>query len=323
MQARTILFAALAICAGATTAAAQTVGIAAGRQGFWTYSTGAAISKVASDAGINMRVQPFSGTTVYVPEINAGGMQFGLANENETSFAVHGKVLYEGKPQPNLRVVAVIAPLTAALFVKKDSSIKTLKDLKGKRVASGYGSQKVVELILKAYLENAGLTENDIRPVPVPNVVRGADDFAAGKVDCFSFALGAGAVLKTDAAVGGVRVLPIDPSAAGMAAMHKYLPAGYANKIEPRKGRVGVDEPTWLYSYDYLVLASTKTPEDMVYKLVKALHGHKDELVASFKPLVDFDPDHMTKSWQGVQYHPGAIKFYKEVNQWPPKGSEG
>ncbi len=319
MKARTILFSMVALVVGTATASAQTVGIAAGRQGFWTYSTGAAISKVASDAGINMRVQPFSGTSVYVPEVNAGDMQFGLANENETSFAVHGKVLYEGKPQRNLRVVAVIAPLTAALFVKKDSPIKTLKDVKGKRVASGYGSQKVVELILKGFLENAGLTESDIQPVPVPNVVRGADDFAAGKVDCFSFALGAGAVTKVDASVGGVRVLPIDPSPKGMAAMHKYLPAGFADKVAPRKGRVGVLEPTWLYSYEYLVLASTKTPEKMVYTLAKALHDHKADLESSFKPLQDFDPDHMVRSWEGVQFHPGAIKYYKEIGQWPPK----
>jgi uncharacterized protein len=319
MLTRTMLFAAVAICAGAATAAAQTVGIAAGRQGFWTYSTGAAISKVAGDAGIAMRVQPFSGTSVYVPEVNSGGMQFGLANENETSFAVHGKVLYEGKPQPNLRVVAVIAPLTAALFVKKDSSIKTLKDLKGKRVTSGYGSQKVVELILNAFLENAGLTQNDIQPVPVPNVVRGSEDFAAGRADCFSFALGAGAVLKTDAAVGGVRALPIDPSKEGMAKMHKYLPAGYANLFKPRKGLVGVVEPVWLYSYDYLVLASTKTPDDMVYKLAKALHDNKSELEASFKPLADFQPDHMVKAWEGVEWHPGAVKYFKEIKQWPPK----
>jgi hypothetical protein len=46
--------------------------------------------------------------------------------------------------------------------------------------------------------------------VPVPNVVKGADDFAAGKTDFFLFALGAGKVRETDAKVGGIRVIGID-----------------------------------------------------------------------------------------------------------------
>lgn len=321
MQARTILFSMAALCLGAATASAQNVGIAAGRQGFWTYSAGAAIAKVAGDAGISMRVQPFSGTTVYVPEVNAGDMQFGLANEIETSFAVHGQVLYEGHPQPNLRVVAVLAPLSVGMFVRKDSPIKTLKDLKGKRVPAKYASQKIVELLADGQLANAGLTWSDVTAVPVPNVVRGADDFAAGRTDTFTFALGAGAVLKTDAAVGGIRALPIDPSKSAMARLHRNLPAGYAQLIKPRKGLVGIVQPTWVFSYDYLVLANAKTPADMVYKLTKALHDHKADLVASFKPLAGFHPEHMVKSWPGVHYHPGAIKYYKEIGQWPPKGA--
>jgi hypothetical protein len=57
----------------------------------------------------------------------------------------------------------------------------------------------------------------------------------------------------------------------------------------------------------------------VVYKVVKALHGNKKGLLASFKGLGGFKPNRMTKKYAGLQYHPGAIKFYKEVGQWPPK----
>jgi TRAP-type uncharacterized transport system substrate-binding protein len=150
-------------------------------------------------------------------------------------------------------------------------------------------------------------------------VVGGANEFAEGKADTFMFALGAGAVAETDAKVGGVRVLPIDPSPEAMARMRKLIPVAYATKLEPRKGLVGILEPTLVYAYVYLVLANSKVGDDAVYKLTKILHDHKDALAASFAALRGFDPGRMAKDTAPVQFHPGAIKFYTEKGQWPPK----
>jgi len=321
MKRMSVVFAAVALSAMATTAWAQTVGMGTGRQGFWTYSTGAAISKVASDAGIRMRVQPHSGTTVYVPSINAGQLEFGLANHLETVFALSGTGLYKGKQQPNLRVVSVIAPLRVTLFVRKNSPIKSLKDLKGKRVPGDYASQRIVQLLTTAFLANAGLSFADVEMVKVPNVVRGANDFAAGKADVFSFALGAGAVSKTAATVGGVRALGVDPSPEAMARLHKFIPVGYTEVLKPAPHLVGIDKPRPIFSYDYLTLAAASTPDEMVYKVTKAMHDGKAKLAAAFKPLREFKPDRMAKNLgKGVIYHPGAIKYYKEIGAWPPKG---
>ena len=160
---------------------------------------------------------------------------------------------------------------------------------------------------------------HDIQKVPVPNVVGGANEFAQGKADTFMFALGAGKVAETDAKVGGMRVLPIDPSPEAMARLRKFIPVAYATKLKPGKGRAGVDEPTWVYAYDYLVLANDKVADDAVYKLAKMMHDHKKELAADFGALSGFDPKRMTKDMGPVQFHPGAIKYYKEIGAWPPK----
>ena len=64
-------------------------------------------------------------------------------------------------------------------------------------------------------LATAGLTEADVKPVLVPNVVRSADDFMAGNADMFYFAFGGPKVREADATVGGIRVLEMDES--GMA----------------------------------------------------------------------------------------------------------
>ena len=133
-KSRTIrMMAATAILAGAFAqpAAAQMYGLGTGKQGFFTYSAGAAIAKVASDNGLSLRIQPFGGTSAYVPAVNAKEVDFGLANELETNYAVTGTVIYKGKPQPDIRVVAILTPLYSALFVRKDSPIKTISRSQG------------------------------------------------------------------------------------------------------------------------------------------------------------------------------------------------
>ncbi len=314
-----IAAAAAAAIASAAPASAQLYGLGTGKQGFFTYSAGAAIAKTASDHGLALRIQPYGGTSAYVPAVNAKEIEFGLANELETNYAVTGTVIYKDKPQPDVRAVAILTPLYSVFYVRKDSPIKTIADLKGKRVPTEYVSQKVLDVLVHGTLANGGLTYNDIKKVPVPNVVGGANDFAEGKADTFMFALGAGAVAETDAKVGGVRVVPIDPSPAAMARMHKYIPVAYAAKLDPAKGRYGILEPTWVYGYDYLVLANANVPDDAVYKLTKIMHDNKAELVAGFGPLSGFMPDRMAKEMSPVKFHPGAIKFYKEIGAWPPK----
>ncbi len=75
----------------------------------------------------------------------------------------------------------------------------------------------------------------------MPNVAGGADEFAQGKADVFMFALGAGKVAEVDAQVGGIRVLPIDPSKEAMAQLRKFIPVAYATQVKPGKGRAGID----------------------------------------------------------------------------------
>lgn len=309
-----------AALAFAAPASAQLYALGTGKQGFFTYSAGAAVAKVAADGGINLRVKPFGGSSAYVPGVNAGEQQFGLANELETHYAVTGTVIYD-KPQTNLRVVSVLTPLYSEFFVAKDSPIKSVKDLKGKRVPTGYASQRVIDVLTKGTLANGGLSEDTIQKVPVPNVAGGADEFAQGKADVFMFALGSGKVAEVNSKVP-VRVLPIDHSKEAMERLRKFIPVAYATQVKPGKGRAGVDEPTWVYAYDYLVLVNDKVPDETVYKLAKLLHDHPKELAANFGALSGFDPNRMAKDMGPVQFHPGAIKYYKEIGQWPPKKAD-
>ena len=303
----------------AAPAMAQSVGMGTAKQGAYTYSAGAAIAKIASDNGLSMRIQPFAGTSAYVPVVNKGELQFGLANQLETLYAFQGKAIYKGKPNPNLRVVAIMVPFRGAFFVKKDSPIKTMADLKGKRVPAKFTSAKILVTLINGSLANAGISYADVKQVPVTSVPSNANAYARGKTDAFFFAVGSGKVSEVAAKVGGLRALPFNTDAKSVAAMQKFVPVSYIDNVKPRKGLAGFDAPTNVMAYDYLVLANAKVADDVVYKLVKAMHGNKKALMENFRPLAGFNPKRMNKDMSPLKYHPGAIKFYTEIKQWPPK----
>ncbi len=311
---------AAAFILSAPIAGAQTIGIGTTAPGSFTHSSGSAMAKVISEkAGLRARVQPGSGTAHR--RIVSGDVQFGLGNSWDTTFYVAGKAMYAGeKPKKNLRVAGVITPLRVGIFVRKDSPVQKISDLKGKNVPGGFTVQKAIKQIMSAHLANAGLSYDDVRVNRAPNVVRAADDFATGKNDMLFFAIGSAKILQVSAKVGGIRGLSIDGSPAAVQRMRKFLPGSYAMVVKPSKRHHGIVKPTTIIAFDFLLNTAAEVPDDVVYKVVKALHYNKKGLLASFKGLGKFNPKRMTKPYAGLEYHPGAIKFYKEIGQWPPKG---
>jgi TRAP transporter TAXI family solute receptor len=304
-----------------TAAGAKTLGIGTTGPGSLTHSTGSAIARIVADkTGLQMRIQPHGGNNVAVPATNAGEVDFTVASNYELHDAMAGTGIYKGQVLSDLRAVCVLMPLRNTFWVQKDSPIKTLKDLKGKRVPGVFASQKIVGLLTTALLANAGLTWDDVKMVPVPNVLRNADDFAANRVDAFFFAIGSGKVREVGAKVGGLRGLPVDPSPEAMARARKIVPVIYPLTVEPSKANYGILEPTIISANDFIFITSTKVSEDIVYQITKAIYGGKKAMLASFKPLgATFAQENMAKILPAGEYHPGAIKFYKEVGLWPPK----
>jgi len=315
-----IFMAALSVSAiVATAASAQTIGIAGTNRGFTSQASAAIAKTVTEKAGLQMRAQTFGGSSIYVPQVSGGRMEFGLANELETHFAVTGTGIYKGRPQPGLRIAARLVPFYVAMFARKGSDIKTIADLKGKRVPAGWTSQKIIGVLMNAELANGGLSYKDVNQVLVSNVVGSANDFAAGKADVFFFVLTAGKVKETAAKVGGLQVVQIDPAPEAMARLRQHVPPAYAAKLEPGPNRPGINETSYLMAYDYLMLTNDKVPADTVYKVLKAMHDNKSALVASFAGMRGFDPALMAREHPSAKFHDGAIRYFRELGQWPPK----
>lgn len=304
---------------GGTGAHAQVLGIGTAPPATAGYGIGSAIAKVLSDTEkVQSRIQPHSGTSAYLPLLNSGEIDFGIANILETVEAANGQGPFKGKKLENLRAVAILYPFKSVFIVKKDSPIKTIPDLKGKSMPYGFTAQVTLNTLVDAMLANGGLTSKDIQPNMVPNVVRGADDFAAGKTDAFFFALGAGKITEVDAAVGGVRALGISDAPAALAAMKKVFSYAYVITENPRPGLAGVLEPTKLMAYDYVLLVGKHVSDATVNQVTRIMAANPQALTAAFAPFREFSPEKMAKDMP-VPYHPGAVKYYQDKKMWPPK----
>ena len=303
---------AIAAALFASAAQAQVLGFGSAPQGQIGYNMSAAIARVMSEAAnVQSRVQPYSGSSAVLPLVNSGELDLAVCNVLEIEEATKGVGPYQGRRQANLRVLGVIFPLYSSIFVRKDSPIKSLAELKGKRLPYGYSAQVTLERIVDAIIATGGLARKDIVQVLVPNVVRGADDFIEGKLDGGFFALGAAKVSEVDKTVGGIRYLPLPDDPKSVAAMKKIMPYAYVTLVQPSPAFVGLDGPTRLMAYDYLVAVGSHVKDDVVYRIAKAMYENKLKLAESLRAFNGFDPDNMHKTMP-AGFHPGAVKFYKE-----------
>jgi TRAP-type uncharacterized transport system substrate-binding protein len=202
--------AALAVAASPATAFAQALSIVTTAAGSFTHSTGAAIAKVmVQHAGMRATVSPQQSHGQ--ESVNDESADLSLATLSDVQQYVTGTVDWAGKgPKKNIRLISRVVPIRTAGLVKLDSSIKTMKDVKGKRVPTEFPAQRAVFRVVLAQLATAGLSVKDVVPVRARNIIGSADDFAAGKSDIFWFALGSAKVKQVAAGVGGLRAISIE-----------------------------------------------------------------------------------------------------------------
>jgi TRAP transporter TAXI family solute receptor len=304
----------LAVTAGAVAVAlalasgpgeAQTFGFAAMQPGTINNTTSSAISKVLKEkGGLNTLVQATAGESVMIAIVARGEADFAMANAPEIGALIAS--------QPALRMIGPVYTLKTGFWVRKDSGMRLVSDLRGKRVTMGYSAMRALDPMSRAILAAGGLTEKDIKPVLVPNVVRSADDFAAGAADMFMFAFGAPKVREVDVTVGGTRYLEIDEKP-GIAEARKISQFGYLSDIAPGPIFVGVERPMKTYTIDNILFTHANIPDDVVYKVIETMEANKPDMIAVAPNLREFSAAGLNKQYP-FPVHPGALKYFKDKN---------
>jgi TRAP transporter TAXI family solute receptor len=300
------------VAAGSTVHAQQFFRIGTGGTAGTYYPVGGAIANAVSQPGkIVVTAQASNGSVANVTAIAGGQMESGFSQSDVATWAQKGTGLYEGKPNvPGLRLIANLYPESVHVVVKKGAGIKSVADLKGKRVAldePGSGTLVNAKAILAAY----GLKESDLKPEYIkPN--QAGDKLKDGSLDAFFFTGGApaGAIAELASAGGGVDILPIEGAAAE--ALKKSSPF-FSDDIIAAETYKGVGQVKTL-AVGAQWVTGDKADANTVYEITKALFSDAAQkaLAAGHAKGKFITKENAVKS-AGIPFHPGAEKFYKEV----------
>ena len=304
----------------------KSVAIGSNPPGSLFYALASGLAKVVSEASpIQAQVQPYAGTSTFVPLFDSGELDLGVVNAVDLGMVYQGQKLKVGGRNPfphvpSARLLMRGSPLRSSLIVKKDSPIKTIGDVKGKRVTGEYPAQLAVWYNVFGALSNGGLTWNDVKVVPVPGVNEGVDALIQGRADVTTHAIGTAKVKEADAAVG-VRYIPLDCSKQGEERIKKAVP-GYYLSVVKAGSSTGIVEDTCAYTYDIYLVGHKALPDAVVRNVLQAIWVNVEKLpqfhpgFAEWTKVRAVDPD------VTIPYHPAAIRYFKDSGVWSAKMDE-
>src|SRR5262245_8295501 len=278
-----LLTAALMAVAGPVAGQApKQVTLATNPPGTTFYAVASGLAKVVSGAaGFTMTVQPYTGTSTMLPLLNTGEVDFGLVNAVDMGLSYRGSSFKIGGRNPfphapNLRLVMRGSPLMVGLLVRKDSPIKSVHDVKGKRMTGEYPAHLAVWYNMFGHLASGGLTWSDVKVVPVPAVNDGVDALVQGRADVTEHPLGAAKTKEADTSVG-VRHVSIDCTPEGQARLKKAVP-GYYGRVVKAGTATAIVEDTCFLAYDTYLVTSKSIPDNVVEAALKAIWERVEEL---------------------------------------------
>lgn len=309
------------LCAGALAATLAFAGAAQAQQFFRIgtggtagtyYPVGGMIANAVSQPGkIIATAQATNGSLANVNGVASGSMEAGFSQSDVATWAYTGTGAFEGKPKvADLRMIANLYPESIHLVVKKGSGIKSVADLKGKRVAldePGSGTLIDARMVLAAY----GVKESDIKPEYIkPN--QAGDKLKDGALDAFFFVGGspAGAIAELASSGAGIELIPLGGPQAE--ALRKASPFFAVDNIAAGTYK---DVPAvQTLAVGAQLVTNAKVDTETVYQITKALYGEAaQKALQAGHAKGKFITRENAVQGVGIPYHPGAEKFYREV----------
>jgi uncharacterized protein len=322
--ARALAAAALAaVVAVPAAATAQAVSIGTNPPGSVFYAVGSGLTKVVSEASkVKMAVQPYAGSSTFIPLLNSGEMEFGVVNAVDMALAYRGPGFKIGGRNPfphapNVRLLMRGSPFLVALLVRKDSPIKHVHDVKGKRATGEYPAHLAVWYNMFGHLASGGFGWSDVKVIPVPALNDGVDAVVQGRADVTSISLNAAKVKEADAAVG-VRHVSDDCSPEGEKRMRQAV-SGYYPRWVKAGSATGVSEDICVIAYDLHIATGKAVPDAVVEATLRAVWDNVDKLAPVHTVFKEFTRDRFVDPDTTLPYHPAAVRFYKEHGAWKPE----
>lgn len=273
------------------------------------YPIGGAMAEILNNniEGMNASAQSTGATVANINMLQEGSVDLAIVQNDIAYYAANGIEMFEGKKIDNLRGIASLYPETCQIITLDATGIKSIAELKGKRVAvgaMGSGAEANARQILEAY----GITYDDIDEQFL-SFSEAANALKDGNVDAAFLTAGyPTAAVQDIASQNPIRVLPVEADKAD-ALIAKY--PFYTKVVIPAGTYAGFEENVPAISVMAMLVCTDKIDEQMGYDITKALFTNLDRIKAAHA-VGKFITKESVMEGMPITMNAGAEKYFKE-----------
>ena len=271
------------------------------------YPIGGAIAEVLNKEipGMSASAQSTGASVANINMLSDGEVDLATVQNDIAYYAAHGTEMFQDKKVDGLQGIASLYPETCQFVTLKSSGIKSLAELKGKRIAVGAvgsGVEANVRQILAAY----GVTYSDI-DAQYLSFAEGASALKDGNVDVAVLTAGYPTASVQDiAAQNPVRLLPVEGKAADtLIAQYPF----YTKTVIPAGTYAGFDEEVPSVAVMAMLVAGPTVNDDLGYCVTKAIFSNLDRLQAAHAVGKQIAKD-TAKTGMSLPMNAGAEKYF-------------
>lgn len=291
---------------------AQNISIATGGTGGVYYPMGGGLASVLSSKvpGMSATAEVTGGSVDNLKLIGTGKPYVGFSMADAAKDATSGVDKFKDKPI-EVRTLLILYPNLMHVATVESTGIKTMADLKGKRVSTG-SPGSATEVMAFRLLEAAGIDPTkDIKRERL-SVAESVNAVKDRKIDAFFWVGGLPTAAVTDLANSpGMKIVMVDTSAE-VPAMNKKYGNLYFPSLITKQTYSGMAKDNNVAAVANLLVVNASMSDDEAYKIVKAVFDNQLELVRSHAEYRNVKLDVQKANATPVPYHPGALKYFKE-----------
>ena len=279
------------------------------------YPTGSAIAKMVNkkkkEYGIRATVESTGGSVFNVNAVMNGDLEFGIVQSDRQYQAINGLAEWKDRgPQKDLRSVFSIHPETVTLVAAVDAGIKTIRDVKGKKINIGNPGSGQRQNAIDA-LETTGIDiEKDIQAESI-KASEAAGLLQDGRIDAFFYTVGHPSGSIKEATSGTRKVVIVDIT--GIDALPAKYP--YYTKVTiPVSLYPGArnDKDVETFGVKATFVTSAKVSDDIVYAITREVFDNLEDFKKLHPAYANLNRENMLEGLFAPM-HPGAMKYFREV----------
>lgn len=287
------------------------ISIGTGGTGGTYYPLGGAMAKIFNDKieNVNANVQSTQASVENIGLVGKGEVEIAFIQNDITFYAFNGTEIFAGKDKiQNVRGMAMLYPEVVQIIALKDSNIKSVEDLRGKKVAvgaPGSGAEANARQILEAH----GLKYTDLAKADFLSFNEAADQLKNKQIDAAFLTAGipTSAVSEVSQTTD---IVVVSMNSGKLTELKKQYPFYTEIKIPANTYKGQTSDVTTAAVMAMLVVKESLS-DDLVYKLTKALYENRQVIIETHARGNDIKLE-SALSGMPIKVHPGAQKYYNE-----------